>query len=136
MESFRNILKKLFLYYETDNDYHFTLSENADEGNKNPDNPASNMLDKKTVSASLDDNYNHIQFKYNSLINSDIILRKFQIVARGKKYSALLVCIDGMVDSDLLNNYMLKPLMKLNRNIKLNSQTNNSSIMKNSKVIL
>ncbi len=136
MESFRNILKKLFLYYETDNDYHFTLSENADEGNKNPDNPASNMLDQKTVSANLDDNYNHIQVKYNSLINSDIILRKFQIVARGKKYSALLVCIDGMVDSDLLNNYMLKPLMKLNRNIKLNSQTNNSSIKKNSKVSL
>jgi len=71
MESFRNILKKLFLYYETDNNYHFTLPENADEGNKNPDNPASNMLDKKLVSSILDENYNYIQIKYNSLINSD-----------------------------------------------------------------
>ena len=132
MESFRNILKKLFLYYETDNDYHFTLSESSDEGGKNPINPASKSLDEMSVFSNLDDNYNHIQVKYNSLINSDIILRKFQIVARGQKYSALLVCIDGMVDSDLLNNYMLKPLMRLNRNIKLNSQKNSSPIKKSS----
>lgn len=54
--------------------------------------------------------------KYNLLINSDIILREFTLNARGKQYHAFLVYIDGMVDSELMDKFILEPLMMRNKN--------------------
>ena len=54
--------------------------------------------------------------KYNTLINSDIVVREFTINARNKQYSAFLLYIDGMVDSQIMNDFILQPLMLRNRN--------------------
>lgn len=54
--------------------------------------------------------------KYNLLINSDVILREFTINARGKQYNAFLVYIDGMVDSEIMDKFILEPLMLRNKN--------------------
>ena len=58
----------------------------------------------------------YIKTKYNLLINSDIITRQFILNARGKQYKALLLYIDGMVDSQILNDFVLEPLMMRNTN--------------------
>ena len=54
--------------------------------------------------------------EYNQLINSDIVFRDFYITAKNVEYKSLLVYIDGMVDTNLINNYVLKPLMLKNIN--------------------
>ena len=70
----------------------------------------------KSVFPSIDVNLDYLKTKYNLLINSDIIVREFNLNARGKQYKALLLYIDGMVDSQILNNFVLEPLMLRNRN--------------------
>ena len=63
---------------------------------------------------SLDVNIEYIKSKYNLLINSDIILREFTLTARNKQFRAFLLFVDGMINMDLVNNYVLKPLMLRN----------------------
>lgn len=36
--------------------------------------------------------------------------------ARGKQYNAFLIYIDGMVDSQIMDDFILKPLMLRNKN--------------------
>ncbi len=37
--------------------------------------------------------------------------------ARGKQYNAFLIYIDGMVDSQIMDDFILKPLMLRNKKI-------------------
>ena len=70
--------------------------------------------DVKNIFPSIDVNIEYIKVKYNLLINSDVLLREFTLNARNKQYRAFLLFIDGMVNMDLVNNYVLKPLMLRN----------------------
>lgn len=70
----------------------------------------------ESVFPSLEVNLDYMKIKYNLLINSDVILRQFTINARGKQYNAFIVYIDGMVDSEIMDNFILKPLMLRNQN--------------------
>lgn len=67
------------------------------------------------VYPSIDVNLEYIKVKYNTLINSDIVLREFILTARNKEYKAFLLYIDGMVDSKIINDFVLTPLMLRNR---------------------
>jgi len=107
------ILKKMFIFDSSLTDQHsFELSNNADIKTNFPEVPIFNLPDIN-VSNNLQTNIDYLKTRYNVLINSDIILREFYIKAFNKKYKALLLCIDGMIDSELINNYILKPLMSL-----------------------
>lgn len=64
---------------------------------------------------SLDVNLEYMKVKYNTLINSDIIIREFILNARNKQYKAFIMYIDGMVNTTLINDFILKPLMLRNR---------------------
>ena len=68
----------------------------------------------KDIFTSIDVNIEYINVKYNLLINSDIILREFLLTAKNKQYRAFLLFIDGMTDMNLVNDYVLKPLMLKN----------------------
>ena len=57
-----------------------------------------------------------IHFFNALLINSDIVLRQFTLNARGKQYNAFLLYIDGMINSEIMDNFVLKPLMMRNHN--------------------
>lgn len=70
----------------------------------------------QNIFTSLDVNLDYIKTRYNLLINSDIITREFILNARGKQYKALLLYIDGMVNSQILNDFVLEPLMMRNKN--------------------
>ena len=72
--------------------------------------------ENKKIFKSLDINVEYIKTKYNLLINSDIVCRNFTLNARGKQYKAAILYIDGMVDTNLLNDFILKPLMLRNEN--------------------
>ena len=104
-----NLIKKLF-EYKPKNEYNFSL----------PNNPQNMQISKedenKKIFKSLDINVEYIKTKYNLLINSDIVCRNFTLNARGKQYKAAILYIDGMVDTNLLNDFILKPLMLRNEN--------------------
>ncbi|MDE5831289.1 MAG: spore germination protein, partial [Clostridia bacterium] len=59
-------------------------------------------------------NKEYIKKRYNFDINSDIKLREFTINVRGKQYKAFLFYIEGMINSDSVNKFVIKPLMLKN----------------------
>ena len=123
-------IKKYFhdLFYENDS-YDFTLPNttnsivtddssayNTSNRVLNLENETLDVLSTKNdkVFPSIDVNLDYMKVRYNSMINSDVIIREFILNARGKQYKAFLVYVDGMTDQEIMNNYILKPLMLRN----------------------
>ena len=107
-------LKKIFLPTE-EPEHHFTMPSSNEAVSVNVDSSiAEHIDDVKDIFPSLEVNKEYIKVKYNLLINSDIMLREFTLTARNKQYKAFLLFVDGMVSIDLVNNYVLKPLMLKN----------------------
>lgn len=137
--NFKNIWNDFFAYKPYDN-YEFNLPEKeALEAHFTIDNTEKLNNKKQNIFSSLNVNKEFLQTKYSTLINSDIILREFTLNARGKQYNAFLIYIDGMVDSKIMDDFILKPLILRNRsNLFDNSQnrvvseavTNNITIRK------
>lgn len=103
-----------FFSYKPDTNYQFSIPQNIE--NQVSNNTKVETQTKVNIFTNLTDNIEHIKTKYNVLINSDIILREFTINARGKQYNAFLLYIDGMVDSKIMNDFVLAPLMLRNKN--------------------
>lgn len=105
-------LKKIFnqFTWHAEESYNFSIPQtnNKQENNYIPDN---NLNISKNVFSDLASNLNYIKTRFNTLINSDIIIREFKLSAKSKQYKAFLLFIDGMVDSNLINDFILKPLM-------------------------
>ena len=100
-------LTNLITYKGPQDSYDFSVNIST---SKNITNEANDK-----VSSNLKDNKNIIDRKYNTLINSDIIIRKFKLKSNNKPYSAFIIYIDGMSDSNLINQFILKPLMLRNK---------------------
>ena len=122
MMNFVNKLKDLFVF-KPKSPYEFVLAENSAISSEV--NPPANFLPDCDVFPSLDKNLDYLRVQYNSLINSDVILRPFSINVCGKSYNALLVGIDGMISSMLVNNFLLRPLMETNSSQPKTSSTKN-----------
>lgn len=109
---------KSILTYSPPPEYDFSITDyqnkntNAESTNYTSDLP--NMPEK--IFSSLKVNLDYMKIKYNLLINSDIVLREFTLNARGKQYHAFLVYIDGMVNSEIMDEFILQPLMMRNKN--------------------
>lgn len=110
----KKIFKNIF-DYKVPYNYEFSLPTNSSNTTITPDNQT-DSTETQNVFSSLDVNIDYIKTKYNLLINSDIITREFILNARGKQYKALLLYIDGMVDTQILNDFVLEPLMMRNKN--------------------
>lgn len=124
----KEILKKIFLA-APENKYHFFLTDeisdneddrkgmqSSDSSNySNTSNSENTPGDVKNIFPSIDVNLEYVKVKYNSMISSDVIIREFNLIARNRQYKAFLLFIDGLVDTDLINNYVLKPLMMKNQ---------------------
>ena len=74
-----------------------------------------NMGVQKNIFPSINVNLEYMKVRYNALINSDVVIREFTLTARNKQYNAFLLYIDGMIDSNQLNDFVLKPLMLKNK---------------------
>ena len=106
--NFKNLFK-----YTPKEEYDFTLSSNQDMSVESyPKNSSS-----KPIYSHIDQNLKYLKSEYNELINSDIVFREFLISIKNIEYKAALIYIDGMVDTDLINNYVLKPLMIKNNDL-------------------
>ena len=112
---FKQIINSL-LTYIPEKHYDFNLSE--DSTNNNIDDNSNLPITQKdtTIFPSLNVNLEYMKTQYNSLINSDIVIREFIINAKGKQYNAFIVYIDGMVNSQILDDFILEPLMMRNQN--------------------
>lgn len=115
-------LKKIFnsyFKYQPQSHYQFSLPDNSSIQVTNTNDNNSNKTQKnkqEKIFPSLKVNLEYMKTRYNTLINSDIIMKKFTINARGKQYDAFITFIDGLADSEFMDNFILKPLMMRNKN--------------------
>lgn len=114
---FKNILNKMFKYEEKEK-YEFILPNNSN----NIDEKEFEKIDEEIVSPSLKNNLEYLKVKYNMLINSDIKIREFYLTIQGKKISAFILYIDGMVSGKDINSFILQPLL-LKNSIKMRDTT-------------
>ena len=115
--SIKNFISSFFTYTPTDKQtYNFNLSEDVNTKLYPDSDIGKNENSKTKIFPSVSINSDVLKSKYNLLINSDIILREFVINARGKQYNALLLFIDGMVNTEIMNEFILEPLMMRNKN--------------------
>lgn len=63
------------------------------------------------IKSGIDDNLAHMKDIYSIPVNSDIILREFDLTYGCKPVRAFIIFFDGMTDREVINNYILKPLM-------------------------
>ena len=119
-------------YWTPKQDYNFSMPQVIDTNeNYMPDK---NLNMNTNISPNLSNNLEYIKSRFNTLINSDIVIRNFIISTEYKQYKAFLLFIDGMVDSNLINDFILNPLMLKNNptfmdtNNKSNNKTNNNII--------
>lgn len=113
----KELINKLFEYKENQT-YNFVLPESSN-------NISEYEFDKKdstVVSSKLEDNKKYLQIKFNMLINSDIKIREFNLTLKTKTYPAFLIYIDGMVNEENINDFILKPLF-LRNNMKMEENT-------------
>lgn len=132
MKNLKELFSNIFLYREPQDTYEFSLPESGNEGNakQNTKNISPDDEDntKQNIYKALSVNIDYIKVKYNTLINSDIKLREFKLNIKGKEYNAILLFIDGMIDSESINNFILRPLMSKNSN---STNKNNPSVITN-----
>ena len=88
-----------------------------------------------SIYTSLEKNIEFMKVAYNSLINNDIVIRNFTLIAYGKKFDAFILFIDGMSDTNLINNFVLKPLM-LKNDSNTSNLTSKTLIKENGKTII
>lgn len=113
----KNIFNNVFGYSEKE-DYNFILPNSSNNINESE----FEKVDNEIVSNSLKDNLEYLKVKYNMLINSDIQTREFVLNIQKMKYPAFILYIDGMISSDSINNFILKPIL-LKNSIKMSENT-------------
>ena len=96
-----------FFKYTPRKPYEFTLPMNY---NNIPEETVKDNFIFPTLSVNLD----FLKTKYNTLINNDIIIKEFTLSIKNTDYSACLLFIDGMVDNDSINNFILQPIFLKN----------------------
>lgn len=111
----KDLWQKYFAYTPVQ-EYQFNLSEDSEQNSQleldNLNNPQKQIED---IFPSLSVNLEYMKTRYNLMINSDVVLREFTLNARGKQYNAFLFYIEGMVDSIMLDDFVLEPLMLRNK---------------------
>lgn len=135
MKNLKELFSNIFLYREPQDTYEFSLPESGNESNSSNNtkniSPDDEGNAKQNIYKALSVNIDYIKVKYNTLINSDIKLREFKLNIKGKEYNAMLLFIDGMIDSESINNFILRPLMsKYNNTLAQNPSvvTNNITV--------
>lgn len=135
MKNLKELFSNIFLYKEPQDTYEFSLPESGNESNSSNNtkniSPDDEGNAKQNIYKALSVNIDYIKVKYNTLINSDIKLREFKLNIKGKEYNAMLLFIDGMIDSESINNFILRPLMsKYNNTLAQNPSvvTNNITV--------
>ena len=67
-----------------------------------------------TITNNYLSNINYIKELYSSDKSKDLIIRNFNVLVNNKRYNSCIVYFDGMADTALINDFILKPLMLRN----------------------
>lgn len=113
------VFSNIFMYQDNSHQYNFILPETQEEQSKannafieDLDEQDNNVnIDNININSDFKKNLEFLEVKYNTLINSDIIIKNFDLVAFDQKFSAFIIYIDGMVNADTINSNILEPLM-------------------------
>ena len=122
-----NFFNNIFKYQENE-EYNFILPKTAN----NISEKEFEKKDNQIVSCKLEKNINYLKTKYNMLLNSDIKIREFNLTIQNKKIPAFLLYIDGMVEDDSINNFIMKPLL-LKNSIKMTDTKKSNQIIDDGK---
>lgn len=82
-------------------------------GSKKEDSEKESDKKGKKVSKKLSNNLKYMKEVFSIPQNGDMILREFDIVVKDKTIPAFILFYDGMTDREIINNYILQPLMLL-----------------------
>lgn len=128
--NFKNIINNFV--WKPEKEYNFSISEVVEKNNYISDK---NLNIAKNVLPNILSNLEYIKSRFNTMINSDIVIREFTLSIRNKQYKSFLLFVDGMVDSNLINNFILKPLMLNNpfnsiKNSIISESTKNNIIIR------
>ena len=96
----KNFINNLF-----EQNYNFSIINNNNEKVK----PINN--NHTSIYLEINKNLEFIRSKYNTLINSDIVIREFETLAQNQLYKSFIIYIDGLVNSISINDFVLEPLM-------------------------
>lgn len=128
MVNIKEALRKLIFFEEPNKAESFILKETPIEKTKGQEKVTNDSIFQKeletkkaedeegpkpsdAIDADIKKSLNRMKKIYSIPINSDIILREFDINYRGKRVPAFIIFFDGMTNGDIINNYILKPLM-------------------------
>ena len=114
----KNNLYNLFSY-KPNNNVDFTIPES-------PNNLPEEKNLKQNIYPVYDNTVQYIKNKYSLLINTDIVLKEFEINIGNKTFKACILFIDGMVNSESINSSVLEPLF-LRNSIKMTVPSNEIS---------
>lgn len=136
-------LARLFVFEEPENKEEFILRETGNEdtdkpkgenrkksvdkkknGNSHPGKKSEDEEDKgkdkekqkeenSDISEKLSDNMERIKDIYSIPVNSDMVLREFDIVVKARTIPAFMIFFDGMTDRKVIDDDILQPLMLL-----------------------
>ena len=81
----------------------FVLTESDDEIKET-------STENDMISADIDVNYKYIKERFNYPVNNDIVIRKIELKNEKR---AFLVFIDGMVDTEIVNDNIIQSLQAM-----------------------
>ena len=119
-----------YIKYNDEQEYSFSLDEKANEiesinsaenTEEYNDFKKHEQLKQANIFDSLNVNIDYIKNFYTYDLSTDVVIREFIVNANNKSYPACLVYIEGMVNTQLINEYILKSLMLKNKS---NTNTN------------
>lgn len=73
----------------------------------------SDKEEKPDISKQLSENKRVIEERFSIPLNGDLIIRKFDITVKDSVIAAFLIFFDGLVDTKVINDDILQPLMLL-----------------------
>lgn len=122
-------MNKFFYYLENlvkyvpDNTHKFDLSAITESETISIEAEKSNNdTTLEIVSKKLSKNENFLKHKYNTDQSKDIVVRNFSLIVNDTKYNAFIIFIDGMIDSSIVNDFILSPLMLRNKSNTFNEK--------------
>ena len=98
----KNFLKNLNKYNKN---YNFTIIDNSLNAQVPP------IEKSQTVFTNINENLEFLKSKYNTLLNSDVKIREFNMFVYNKNHKCFIIYIDGLVDTLSINEFILEPLM-------------------------
>lgn len=107
------------------------MENNKKEFNIKKPEPAPTLSKDLNIHASLDDNKKFLSELLHYPLSNDVQFRDINVCINNTFYKGLLISYDGLVNNDIINNYILRELMNENNRFNTNDS---KSVLKNKSI--